>query len=83
MFANQTSRVYCDAEDLEGGLNVLERRIAEAGDERSRWACIGARIAIECVLLHRLNTQADFFAVFDRFLTDTIANYEKGLNNAI
>lgn len=75
MFANQTSRVYCDAEDLEGGLNVLERRIGEADDERARWACVGARIAIECVLLHRLNTQADFFAVFDRFLTDEI---EKG-----
>ena len=75
MFANQTSRVYCDAEDLNGGLNVLERRIAEADDERMRWACVGARAAIECVLLHRLNTQADFFAIFDMLLTNEI---EKG-----
>lgn len=83
MFANQTSRVYCDAEDLEGGLNVLRRRMADAADPKTRWAYAGASMAIECMMLHRLNTQADFFAVFDRFLADTIDNYEKGKQDAI
>ena len=72
MFANQTSRVYCDAEDLEGALNVLSRRIKEADDDRAKWACVGARITIECMMLHRLNTQADYFTVFDRLFESEI-----------
>lgn len=73
MLSNQTSRVYCDDYDLQGVLNVLERRIADADRSHDQaMVDIGAHTAISLLKNHKLATQADFFAVYDELLKECI-----------
>lgn len=67
MFSNQTSRVYCDLEDLEGGVRVLHRQASElmaAGREDEAWQCMGAALALTIIATTPCKTQADFMADF-------------------
>ena len=73
MLSSQTSRVYCDDYDLQGVLNVLERRIVDADRTHDQaMVDIGAHMVISLLKNHKLATQADFFAVYDELLKECI-----------
>lgn len=66
MLSNQTSRVYCDEYDLQGVLNMLARRIDDPARTRDQTLVdVGAHLAINLIKNHRMDTQADFFALYD------------------
>lgn len=70
MLSNQTSRVYCDIEDL----NYLADMLADAADGHEpgmAWACAGAALAVDILAHNRLQYAADFMAVFTSRLTET------------
>lgn len=73
MFSNQTSRVYCDLGDLDGGVRVLHRQASElmdAGRTDEAWECMGAALALTIIATTPCKTQADFMANFMARLLD-------------
>lgn len=73
MFSNQTTRVYSDMTDLEGAIHALNRQAVKLNDEghsNDAWQCLGAARALMIMATTRLNTQADFMAVFMAQLLD-------------
>lgn len=62
-----------DHDDLDGLLAVLERRIAEIGedgDPRTSYY-VGARIALSIIRHHEfVDTQADFMRLIDHYIGD-------------
>ena len=70
------SRVYLPStriehEELDGLLNVLDRRINETGEngETSTSYYVGAQIALTIIKCHeRVELPDDFMAIFDNYL---------------
>lgn len=67
MFSQQTSRVYCDVDDLHGGVNALHKQasdLMDAGRADEAHECMGAALALMIVSGTRCENQADFMTVF-------------------
>lgn len=66
--SRQSSRVYMDAYDLDGTVNVLGKRIAEGGPRTPYY--IGAHAALNLIRNHeRIETQQDFMTLFDAVIS--------------
>lgn len=65
--SRQSSRVYMDAYDLDGTVNVLGKRVQEGGPRAPYY--IGAHVALNLIRNHdRIETQQDFMTLFDSVL---------------
>lgn len=71
MLSNQTSRVYCDIEDMDY-LEDMLLDLAEAHEGELADVCKGAALAVHLLANNRLNTAADFMAVFTSRATGTV-----------
>ena len=70
MLSNQTSRVYCDVQDMDYLADMLWD-LAEASEGPLAQQCAGAALAVDILSRNRLNTAADFMAVFTSRATGT------------
>lgn len=64
MLCNQSSRFYCDDQDVEGVLKLLADEEKERDNDFDSALCQGASITFEILRSHRLNLAADFMVVF-------------------
>ena len=70
-FCRQTSRTYCDVDDLEGALNILGRSIMESDDEQARTFMKGAYYTVLILRHHSwVDSQADYMAVLSKYFHD-------------
>ncbi len=69
MLSNQTSRIYCDADEMDG-LESLANRLAEkamdSGYDEHATAYKAVAITAHILASHRLNYPRDFMIVFER-----------------
>ena len=70
MLSNQTSRVYCDIEDM-AYLEDMLSDLAEGHEGDVASMCAGAALAVDILARNRLQTAADFVAVFTARATGT------------
>lgn len=74
MLCNQSSRFYCDADEVQGLMRLLmdEQTIREDAEERA--ALAGAATTLEILSTQQLRYPRDFMAVFRSML---FHEYEK------
>lgn len=68
MLCNQSSRFYCDADEVQGLMRLLmdEQGVREDAEERA--ALAGAATALEILSTQQLRYPKDFMAVFRSML---------------
>lgn len=75
---SHSSRFYCDIDDINGVCNVLARRIKSALTCEDAAFYRGAYSVLDILRnKERLNTQADFFTVFDAVYGTENNNYRE------
>lgn len=66
-FSRHTSRIYMDADDVNGTLNVLSKRINANSDSPAQAFYLGAHLLLNLINNHEeLRDQSVVMALFDR-----------------
>lgn len=70
-FSRHTSRIYMDADDVNGTLNVLRKRIAANSDSPAQAYYMGAHLLLNLINNHEeLRDQSVVMTLFDRALEE-------------
>lgn len=64
MLCNQSSRFYCDRDEVEGVQKLLADEEKERDSDFDSALCQGASITFEILSTHQLKYPADFMTVF-------------------
>lgn len=68
MLCNQSSRFYCDADEVQGLMRLLMDEQAVRADAEERAAIAGAATTLEILSTQQLRYPKDFMAVFKSML---------------
>lgn len=77
MLCNQSSRFYCDSDEIEGLKKLLNDEEKERDSDFDSALCQGASIAIEILSTHQLRYPADFMTVFRAMAFGEYSNQKK------
>lgn len=70
-FSRHTSRIYMDADDVSGTINVLSKRISANSDTDAQPYYVGAHLLLTLISNHEeLRDQSVVMALFDRELEE-------------
>lgn len=64
MLCNQSSRFYCDSQDVDGVIKLLLDEEEARGTDFECALCEGASITFKILQGHQLKTPSDFMTVF-------------------
>ena len=68
MLCNQSSRFYCDADEVQGLIRLMHDEQARRDDAEERAALAGAATTLEILSTQQLRYPKDFMAVFKSML---------------
>lgn len=68
MLCNQSSRFYCDADEVQGLMRLLMEEQGVRADAEERAALAGAATTLEILSTQQLRYPKDFMAVFRSML---------------
>ena len=82
MLCSQSSRFYCDADEVQGLIRMLAEERELRADAEERAALTGAIATLEILGAHQLRYPRDFMLVFKSMLFEEYETDRKECNHA-